>query len=801
MAEQTNYENLEFDPFQGNETVLLNDLTDPDINFYNNEITRNAKYYNPNTDNLSTEIDIKYFSILHLNIRSIQKKFENFKHLLHNLKVTFKIICFTETWCNDINIEKNSNFQLQNYTVIHQIRNCKKKGGGVCMFIHNSILFNLKSDTCANNNDCESLSIEIINKATKNIHMHLLYRSPAGSIENFENHVKNILTDHKGTGKNVYLVGDFNLNVLDFNTNKSVQNFFNSVFQNGFIPLINKPTRVTRSSATAIDHIITNDFTNTTIKTGIIKTDISDHFPIFITSQTTHLHNCSEKIKITKRLINDEYISYYNNLLYCVDWSLVLENNNADKAYEIFLQTFQQQYDQAFPEQTKFVKTKTLLNPWLTKGLLKSSKKKQRLYEKFLKSRTLENEKKYKHFKHLFEIIKRRSKKFYYSGLINKHKNDAKKTWSIINEVIGKTKLSKEKLPKRLNIDGNKIENKCLIAEELNDFFVKAGSNLASQIEPSNLSFKSFLTVNNTQMDNNELSENELFKAIDSLQSNKSPGFDDVNSNVVKQSKNAIKIPLMHIFNLSLLQGYFPGKLKIARVLPVYKTGEMTNVSNYRPISVLPCFSKILERIMYNRFYSFLTANNILYDNQFGFQAGHSTDHAIVKLVNEISKAFDENKYMLGIFIDLSKAFDTVDHKILLEKLKNYGINNSNIRWFERYLSNRKQYISFDGGSASYKTIICGIPQGSILGPLLFLIYVNDLNKASNILHSILFADDTNLFYAHKDIKTLFRTVNNELSKLAEWFKANRLSLNISKTKYTLFHRQNKKDDIPLNIS
>ncbi|XP_057289791.1 uncharacterized protein LOC130612454 [Hydractinia symbiolongicarpus] len=452
--------------------------------------------------------------------------------------------------------------------------------------------------------------------------MHLLYRPPAGSIENFENHVKNILTDHKGTGRNVYLVGDFNLNVLDFNTNKSVQNFFNSVFQNGFIPLINKPTRVTRLSATAIDHIITNDFTNTTIKTGIIKTDISDHFPIFIT--------------------------YFDNLLYCVDWSLVLENNNADKAYEIFLQTFQQQYDQAFPEQTTFVKTKTLLNPWLTKGLLKSSKKKQRF------------------------------------GLINKHKNDAKKTWSIINEVIGKTTLSKEKLPKRLNIDGNKIENKCLIAEELNYFFVKVGSNLASQIGPSNLSFKSFLTVNNAQMENNELRENELFKAIDSLQSNKSPGFDDVNSNVVKQTKNAIKIPLMHIFNLFLLQGYFPEKLKIARVLPVYKTGEKTNASNYRPISVLPCFSKILERIMYNRFYSFLTANNILYDNQFGFQAGHSTDHAIVKLVNEISKAFDENKYMLGIFINLSKAFDTVDHKILLEKLKNYGIRNSNICWHNK---------------------------------------------------------------------------------------------------------------------
>jgi hypothetical protein len=242
-----------------------------------------------------------------------------------------------------------------------------------------------------------------------------------------------------------------------------------------------------------------------------------------------------------------------------------------------------------------------------------------------------------------------------------------------------------------------------------------------------------------------------------------------------------------------LKYGVFPENLKTAKVTPIYKTGDPSDVSNYRPISVLTCFSKILERAMYNRLYSFLTINNILYDKQFGFKSGHSTNHAIIHLVQEIFKAFDENKFTLGVFIDLSKAFDTVDHNILLHKLKNYGIINYNLLWFKSYLTNRKQYISFNDSKTDLATISCGVPQGSILGPLLFLIYINDLNKFSNILNSILFADDTNLFYSNKDINYLFETVNKELAKLSEWFIANKLSINIKKTKYTFFHRLHEK--------
>ena len=221
----------------------------------------------------------------------------------------------------------------------------------------------------------------------------------------------------------------------------------------------------------------------------------------------------------------------------------------------------------------------------------------------------------------------------------------------------------------------------------------------------------------------------------------------------------------------------------------------------YRPISILPIFSKLLEKIMYNKIYNHVSNNKLLYNKQFGSQKNVSTEYAILQLTREILDSFENNQFTLGVFIDLSKAFDTVDHEILLSKLQYFGIEGKYLKWFQSYLCNRKQFITFGNNKQSnLLRINCGVPQGSILGPLLFLLYVNDLQKASNILKPIMFADDTNLFFSHKNIKNLFKTMNKELINIQEWFNANKLSVNATKTKYSFFHSLAFQDRIPLRL-
>ena len=268
---------------------------------------------------------------------------------------------------------------------------------------------------------------------------------------------------------------------------------------------------------------------------------------------------------------------------------------------------------------------------------------------------------------------------------------------------------------------------------------------------------------------------------------------------MVKISYDELKMPLFHICKISLKVGTFPDEMKIAKIKPLFKAGERDIISNYRPISVLPVFSKLLERIMYNRVYTHITANNLLYNKQFGFQNKCSTEYAILQLTKEIHESFDKKEFTLGVFIDLSKAFDTVNHEILLTKLQYFGLENIYLKWFTSYLNNRKQLISYGERKYSNRNIInCGVPQGSILGPLLFLLYVNDLCNASNALKPIMFADDTNLFISANNIKELFRIMNKELKSIQNWFNANKLSLNAGKTKYSFF--SSYADRIPLRL-
>ena len=284
------------------------------------------------------------------------------------------------------------------------------------------------------------------------------------------------------------------------------------------------------------------------------------------------------------------------------------------------------------------------------------------------------------------------------------------------------------------------------------------------------------------------VTETEICNIVKLFKNNKAPGLDEFSPRIIKTVIDSICKPLCHIFNLSLSTGNFPDNMKVARVTPIFKSGDKEQVSNYRPISVLSTFSKILERIIYKRTYNFLEEHNCLFANQFGFRRDHSTQLSLLELTNKVIDAFEDSSFAIGVFIDLSKAFDTVNHDILLSKLKYYGIRGIAHDLFSSYLKNRRQCTVFNSKMSDFKNITCGVPQGSLLGPLLFILFVNDIYRSSSILSFVLYADDTNILYSHKNMETLSRTVNTELSKVCTWFAANKLTINQNKCNYMIFY-------------
>ena len=264
--------------------------------------------------------------------------------------------------------------------------------------------------------------------------------------------------------------------------------------------------------------------------------------------------------------------------------------------------------------------------------------------------------------------------------------------------------------------------------------------------------------------------------------------------------KHDIAPILTDLFNLSFSSGVFPSALKIAKVIPVHKKLSRLDCSNYRPISILSNLDKVLERLMYNRLYKFVEDNNLIYPFQFGFRKKFSTSLALLSLTETIKQEIDSGKYGCGIFIDFQKAFDTVDHNILTKKLHYYGIRGIPNNWFKSYLNNRKQFVSVNGFNSELKNNNCGVPQGSILGPLLFILYINDLHSSIKFCKTHHFADDTNLLYFNDSVKKLNKSINYDLKHVVNWLNANKICLNISKTELVLFKPRKKALDQDLHI-
>ena len=741
-------------------------------------------------------------SILSFNIRSLLKNIDEFRIFLNQLPIQFSIICLQETWAKD-EVEENfdSRFEINGYNCYHVPRGDKKIGGGLCVYVKHGLNIKERPDLKLTESDIEAQFIEVVMKKSKNIMIGNLYRPPRGKMGVFNKKIiKFMKTDAKS--KNLYLCGDMNLNMFNCETDPKVRKYINNIKQHFFMPAITKATRVTMRKATCIDNILFNVNFNKNINSGIFEVKISDHFPIFLliegALEDDTIHN-NDLIKIVKPVINDQNISMFEQKIKDFNWDSATKSQDANESYDNFISDITKIYDECFPVQTQYLKQKSIVNKWMTKGLLKASKRKQKLYKKFLKCKSRSNEKAYKNYAKIFDKLLQRAKKLHYTGLIKKHEGNIKKLWSTMKEIISKNKEN-IKNPNFLQVNGRDLWEKRKIAEEFNKFFVNVGPDLASKVKPAKSHFNSFLCKISSKFKMEVILESELEDAFKNLKINKSPGYDKISAKIIKNCFASLKAPLLYLYNLSIKTGTFPDKMKLAQILPLFKSGARSIVSNYRPISLLPIFSKIFEKIIHKKLHTYLQEHNVLYNKQFGFRKNHSVDHGLIEVVNNISEGMAKKWLTIGVFIDLSKAFDTVDHDILLQKLKNYGIEQNEHNFFRSYLSNRSQYVKIDGVLSNTLDVKCGVPQGSVLGPLLFLIYVNDMHRSVPLLNVIMFADDTNLFISGNDYKDMFSKLNSQLKLIDDWFAANKLSLNTKKTKYTVFCSKSVEENLPLKL-
>uniref|UniRef100_A0A3Q3JDA1 Reverse transcriptase domain-containing protein n=1 Tax=Monopterus albus TaxID=43700 RepID=A0A3Q3JDA1_MONAL len=346
----------------------------------------------------------------------------------------------------------------------------------------------------------------------------------------------------------------------------------------------------------------------------------------------------------------------------------------------------------------------------------------------------------------------------------------------------------------------NKLED---VAEKFNRFFVNVGPSLAGGICTDDTS----VTINNNTIERNmssmflkPIAEKEIIEIVNKCGNKTSSDSDGITMTTVKWVIEGICKPLTHIFNMSFRLGQFPNNMKIAKVIPLYKSGDKHNLTNYRPISLLSQFSKILKKLFNNRLDTFIDKHNILSDCQYGCRSKRSTSLAITDLMEDITSAMDEKKYTMGIFIDLKKAFDTVNHELLMDKLEKYGIRGMVGKWIRSYLTQRRQFVRLGEYQSSELNIVCGVPQGSVLGPKLFILYINDIGKVSETVKMVLFADDTTIWASDENLQQLSVRVSEEFGKIKKWCDNNLLSLNLEKTKYMVFGNRRPHNELQLRI-
>jgi len=701
------------------------------------------------------------FLVMSLNIQCLNSKFNELRQLVSNMlyhNCAPDIICLQETW-QIPNIELLS---IPNYFPLEcLVRHNNVQGGGVGMYFRETVQYRiLKEQSVMFDKVYESIFAEVITSSKKKYLIGSIYRpgnhsnmTQSDQFNQFIELFANSLSDLTEIYERIYLFGDFNIDILKYSVSSQVAEYIDLLFSFGFLQVIAKPTRVTDFSATLIDHVLTNSYCKT-YESVALSAHISDHFPILHFLAGPSASSLPKSIEY--RDFSEDAINKFKDSIQRFNWTHVTDTECAQTAYNNFSATFSHLYNTYFPVlKKKFNKNFHKIEPWMTNGLLISRRQKILLGKAHLKNRTVINLQCFKDYRNVYNKVVRTAKKLYFEKKLASNQANIKKVWQILYSAVN-IKRTKTSNIRDLIIDDQLVSDPLHIANFLNNYFANVASKIVSEIEPTDRppDSKLPLSANVFSFCNNPVTFSEIKEACDQLQSKTSLDFEGISLYFVKKVICAIATPILHVFRQSLSSGIVPSQFKIAKVVPVFKSGDKTNPDNYRPISLLSSFSKILEKVVSIRLTHFLEKENVLTQFQFGFRTSHSTAHAMVHFLNNISKALNEKKHTIAIFCDLRKAFDTVNHAILLKKLFKMGIRGIELDWFRDYLSNRKQFVFLDGKSSALSDILIG---------------------------------DTTLSASGDDLQQLTDHINTEFQKVCEFFRSNRLSLHPAKTKFMIF--------------
>jgi hypothetical protein len=755
----------------------------------------NANYYSVERfnstfqkSNASSEL-----SVFHLNIRSLNCNNRGLVSFLAEIDRKFDVIVVSEPWSINLNFYANL-FGINSYEFYYDLPN-NSKVGGVAVYVKKSLQCKLRKDLFIKFNPeykCENLWFEIC-KCNKNFLIAAIYRHPNQNCKKFFELLEpnlNMISNSKTT---CLVLGDINLDLVKYNVDSVTKLYIDNLVGYNFLPLLTLPTRVTTSTCTLIDHIYFHEpfngkGNNQQIFVGNFLSDLTDHFSNFVILK---LHDKKVKFRPLIRVFNENNNQHFHDRIANVNWNDLFYNAiDVNEAFTSFNSVVHNCFNSSFPL-VKMSKRVSKDKVWVTPGIKSASHTKNSLYKKWLITKCEDDKLRYLEYKRIYSRLIKKAEKDFYREKFNKRLNDSKSIWNQINKLCSyKTCKSKNSVNK-LKENGQIITDKVQISNAFNKFFSEVGSSLACQLslpkDPLN-NFKKYLgspTPNTFYCD--KIYEYEVGSVILSMKRKKSCGPDGLPICIFKNHSDLLIGPLTFLFNFSLEAGVVPDSLKLAKVIPIFKKGDVDLATNYRPISLLNVSIKIFEKVLANRLMNFFDKYKMFYDYQFGFRKRHSTSLALVEVIDDCYKLLDEDNYVAGMYFDLQKAFDSVDHAILLKKLYHYGIRGNIHKWFASYLDRRKQFTLVNDIASSVTTLSHGVPQGSVLGPLLFLIFVNDMPNAIQDNRVRLFADDTNLFIHAKSLTLLEATANECVEALNQWFCYNKLSVNISKTCYTLF--------------